>query len=159
MIHVGLSEIKVASSPESLRTMGLGSCVGVVLYNEEKKIAGMAHVMLPTSTLARTEDYPPGKFADTAVPELVRILTTRGAKLSQLKAKMAGGAEMFKAIRPSPLGSIGKRNVLAVKDQLKQFRIPVVAEETGKNYGRTIEFYIETGKLFIRAINKDEKMI
>lgn len=159
MIHVGLSEIKVASNPESLRTMGLGSCVGVVLYNGRKKIAGMAHVMLPTSSLARTKDYPPGKFADTAVPELVRILAARGVATAELKAKMAGGAAMFKTLRPSPLGSIGQRNVQAVKEQLDHFHIPVVAEETGKNYGRTIEFYTETGKLFIRAINKDEKMI
>lgn len=153
MILVGLSEIKYAESPERLRSMGLGSCVGVVIYQEIGKVAGMAHVMLPDSALARSDRFLPGKYADTAVPELIRVMTlVHGFPLRSLKAKIAGGAEMFKTARPFMMGSIGKRNIEAVHYQLGQFRIPIMAEETGKDYGRTIEFNPESGTLMIRAI-------
>ncbi|WP_100487705.1 chemotaxis protein CheD [Sporolactobacillus pectinivorans] len=153
MIQVGLSEIKFAESPEVLRTMGLGSCVGVIIYNEILKSAAMAHVMLPDSSLARSNLFMPGKYADTAIPELVRLMTdVHGFPLRSLKAKMAGGAEMFKSSKTLPLGSIGLRNSGAVRAQLQRFRIPIVAEETGKDYGRTIEFNPGSGLLMIRTI-------
>lgn len=159
MIHVGLSEIKYAEAPEILKSMGLGSCVGVVIYHESMHIAGMAHVMLPDSTLAHAQSFLPGKFADTAVPELVASLTRRGVSLHELKAKMAGGAEMFKSTRVLALDSIGKRNAEAVRSQLNHFHIPVVAEETGKDFGRTIEFLTGTCQLVIRAISQGERVI
>ncbi|CAM3074888.1 chemotaxis protein CheD [Sporolactobacillus spathodeae] len=159
MIHVGLSEIKYAEAPEILKSMGLGSCVGVVIYHESMHIAGMAHVMLPDSTLAHAQSFLPGKFADTAVPELVASLTRRGVSLHELKAKMAGGAEMFKSTRVLALDSIGKRNAEAVRSQLSHFHIPVVAEETGKDFGRTIEFLTGTCQLVIRAISQGERVI
>lgn len=159
MIHVGLSEIKYAEAPETLKSMGLGSCVGVVIYHESMHIAGMAHVMLPDSTLAHAQSFLPGKFADTAVPELVASLTRRGVSLHELKAKMAGGAEMFKSTRVLALDSIGKRNAEAVRSQLNRFHITVVAEETGKDFGRTIEFLTDTCQLVIRAISQGERVI
>ncbi|MCO7125973.1 chemotaxis protein CheD [Sporolactobacillus shoreicorticis] len=160
MIHVGLSEIKFAECPETLKTLGLGSCVGVVIYHDQKQIAGMAHVMLPDSSLARTTTYPLGKYADTAVPALLKKMTEYyDCPVSQLKAKIAGGAEMFKTTRMAPLGSIGSRNVEAVKNQLCAHHIPVVAEETGADYGRTVEFLTETCNLTIHAIFKGKSII
>lgn len=160
MIHVGLSEIKFAECPESLKTLGLGSCVGVVIYHEQSLIAGMAHVMLPDSALARSNTYPLGKYANTAIPELVTKMTEYyGCPLFQLKAKIAGGAEMFKATRALPMGSIGKRNVEAVRTQLDNYRIPLVAEETGADYGRTVEFFTQSCKLTIHAIFKGKSVI
>ncbi|MDD9147041.1 MULTISPECIES: chemotaxis protein CheD [unclassified Sporolactobacillus] len=160
MIHVGLSEIKFAESPETLKTMGLGSCVGVIVFSERERSAGMAHVMLPDSSLARSNHFPPGKFANTAIPEMLRMLTIQhGFSPGSLKAKIAGGAEMFKSSRPLPMGSIGKRNVAAVRKQLAFFHIPIVAEETGDDYGRTIEFFTETCSLLIRAIYRGERII
>ncbi|MFT8871342.1 MAG: chemotaxis protein CheD [Sporolactobacillus sp.] len=159
MIHVGLSEIKYAGRPETLRSLGLGSCVGIVIYSERLHLAAMAHVMLPDSALARSDVFMPGKYADTAVPELLRILKGRGLSTGELKAKMAGGAEMFKSVRTLPLGSIGKRNVEAVHRELRLLGIPVIGEETGANYGRTVEFSTSTCLLRVRAINRDERMI
>ncbi|MCL1630861.1 chemotaxis protein CheD [Sporolactobacillus sp. CPB3-1] len=160
MIHVGLSEIKFALNPETLKTLGLGSCVGVVIYHEESKIAGMAHVMLPDSELARVSSYPLGKYADTAIPALIKKLTEdfRCSRL-QLKAKIAGGAEMFKTTRAHLVPSIGKRNVYAVKAQLAAFQIPLVSEDTGADYGRTIEFFTATCELAIHAIFKGSAVI
>jgi chemotaxis protein CheD len=160
LIHVGLSEIKFAESPETLKTLGLGSCVGVVIYHAQRKVAGMAHVMLPDSALARTTTYPLGKYADTAVPELVKKMTEYYCcPLSQLSAKIAGGAEMFKSTRALALGSIGKRNVEAVKEQLNSYHIPLIAEETGADYGRTIEYLIDSCELTIHAIFKGKSVI
>jgi chemotaxis protein CheD len=160
LIHVGLSEIKYAESPETLKTLGLGSCVGVVIYHTQRNVAGMAHVMLPDSALARTITYPLGKYADTAVPELVKKMTEYYCcPLSQLRAKIAGGAEMFKSARTLPLGSIGKRNVEAVKEQLNRYHIPLIAEETGADYGRTIEYLIDSCELTIHAIFKGKSVI
>lgn len=160
MIQVGLSEIKYAESPEKLRTMGLGSCVGVIIYSEAGKCAAMAHVMLPDSSLARAGVLQPGKYADTAVPELVRLMTDiHGFSIRALKAKMAGGAEMFRSSRVLPMGSIGLRNTEAVRVQLQHYRIPLIAEETGEDYGRTVEFNPETGLLMIRTIFSGERRI
>ncbi|MFT8390871.1 MAG: chemotaxis protein CheD [Sporolactobacillus sp.] len=160
MIHVGLSEIKYAEAPETLKSMGLGSCIGVVIYHETRGVAGMAHVMLPDSTLARSRSFLPGKFADTAVPELINHLTRRcGLQLNELKAKMAGGAEMFKTTRILSLDSIGKRNAEAVHEQLSKFHIPVISEDTGKDFGRTVEFMTATHQLLIRAISHGEQLI
>ncbi|MFT8317115.1 MAG: chemotaxis protein CheD [Sporolactobacillus sp.] len=159
MIHVGLSEIKYAEIPETLRSMGLGSCVGVIIYHESGGIAGMAHVMLPDSSLARSNSFLLGKYADTAVPALVETLTAKGVSISRLRAKLAGGAEMFRSTRKLPMGSIGSRNTKAVHAQLERFHIPIVAEETGADYGRTIEFITATQTLVIRAINQEERII
>ncbi|RYM07161.1 chemotaxis protein CheD [Sporolactobacillus sp. THM7-7] len=157
MIHVGLSEVKFASLPESLGITGLGSCVGVVLYNEARHIAGMAHVMLPDSALARSDRFSPGKFADTAVLKLVSVLTGKhGVSRAALKAKLAGGAEMFRTNRSSPLGHIGRRNITAVKQELDKLGIPIISEETGADYGRTIEFFTSSCTLRIRTVCKGE---
>ncbi|WP_206184299.1 chemotaxis protein CheD [Sporolactobacillus sp. Y61] len=148
-----MSEIRYVRKPEKMKTMGLGSCVGVVVYHQSSGIAGMAHIMLPDSALSRVRPFSPGKYADTAVPELIHVLSDlHGLPLNGLKAKMAGGAEMFKSFSNAQAGSIGKRNVDAVHRQLNQFGIPVVAEDTGDSYGRTIEFDPESGTLMIQTI-------
>lgn len=160
MIHVGLGEIRFAVKPETLKTIGLGSCVGLVVYGEFSGIAGMAHVMLPDSSLAGVKAFLPGKFADTAVAGLVHDLHNRyGLDAGLLKAKIAGGAEMFRSSRPQALAGIGRRNVLAVKEHLNRFRIPLVAEQTGEHFGRTIEFFTESGRLVIHSIQRGETVI
>lgn len=91
---VGISDWRLAHSPDRLRSLGLGSCVGIVLYCRRIGLAAMAHVMLPDHTLAKSS-FHPAKFADTAIPGLVDMLMQHGASLLELEAKMAGGAEMF----------------------------------------------------------------
>nr|WP_290443386.1 chemotaxis protein CheD [Sporolactobacillus kofuensis] len=116
--------------------------------------------MLPDSDLARTAEFPQGKYADTAVPELVKTMIAHyRCPINQLKAKIAGGAEMFKSTRSLPMGSIGKRNVEAVKIQLDQYHIPLIAEETGKDYGRTVEFQTLSSTLTIHALFKGKSVI
>jgi chemotaxis protein CheD len=158
VVKVGMADLKVTSSPNRLRTTGLGSCVGVTLYDEKLHIVGMAHVMLPSSELSRGQ-VNVAKFADTAIPELVKQLELAGASRYRLIAKMAGGAQMFAFSGQNEMMRIGPRNVEACKEELKKLNIPVIAEDTGGTFGRTIEIDSNTGILYIRTVNQGEKEI
>jgi len=159
VIKVGIAEMNIAKAPDMIRTAGLGSCVGVVLYDLKREVGGMAHIMLPDSSLARGKSVHLAKYADTAVERLIELLAARGVPQSALKAKMAGGAQMFRYLPQNDLMRIGPRNVEAVKRQLERFRIPLVAEDTGGSNGRTIEFNPKTGILMIRTVNLGIKEI
>lgn len=158
IIKVGMADLNVTTSPNRLRTTGLGSCVGVTLYDPKKQIAGMAHIMLPSSELSRGP-INVAKFADTAIPELIRQLEELGAVRSRLVAKMAGGAQMFAFATQSDLMRIGPRNVEACEIQLRKFNIPIESQDTGGNVGRTIEFDSLSGILYVRTVNQGEKQI
>lgn len=157
-IKVGMADLKVCVSPDSITTLGLGSCVGIALRDPVTKIGGLAHIMLPDSTQIRNNSNIP-KFADTGIEELVRQVTLKGANRSRLVAKIAGGAQMFGFGSQSETVRVGERNVEAVKKKLSQLRIPILAEDTGKNFGRTVIFYPETGDYVIRAVGKQEYKI
>ncbi|RKQ19817.1 chemotaxis protein CheD [Ureibacillus endophyticus] len=154
VIKVGIAQMDVVKIPNTIRTSGLGSCVGVVLYDEMKKIAGMVHVMLPDSSLGRTDSINAAKFADTGIKGLIDLLKLEGVQVFRLKAKIAGGAQMFKFASDKDSMRIGPRNVEAVKNELRRNGIPLVAEDTGGSSGRTIEFDPETCKLSIRTVNQ-----
>lgn len=147
--------MNIVQVPQFIRTSGLGSCVGVVLYDATSKIAGMVHVMLPTSNLARTSDFNPCKYADTGVDHLLRAVINSGASLPKLRAKIAGGAQMFQfSSSSSEMMRIGPRNVEAVRERLESHHIPLISEDCGGNSGRTIEFNPDSGKLMIKTVNK-----
>jgi chemotaxis protein CheD len=150
VVKVGIADLNVADTPDVLRTTGLGSCVGVVLYDPTCKVGGLAHVMLPESPPAKPS-VNRGKYADTAVPYLVELMEKKGARKSRMWAKLAGGAQMFTFAGQSDLMRIGPRNVDAVKMALARMGIPVLAEDTGGNYGRTIEFFTADGILTVRT--------
>ncbi len=154
VVKVGIADMKYATPPQTLRTSGLGSCVGVVLFDDKTKVAGMAHIMLPDSGMSKEVPKNVAKYADTAIPELYKVIKQKGAHTFALKAKIAGGAQMFPFSTSNEMMRIGPRNVEAVKEALKQYRIPIVAEDCGGNSGRTIEFHLDTAVLHIRTVNK-----
>ncbi|GAE24276.1 chemotaxis protein CheD [Halalkalibacter wakoensis JCM 9140] len=155
VIKVGMADLQVVTPPNTIRTSGLGSCVGVVIYDDTSLVAGMAHVMLPTSSLSRQEKTNEAKYADTAIPALLFEMEKLGIRHYSLKAKIAGGAQMFSfSTGNSDLMRIGPRNVEAVKEKLKELRIPLIAEDVGGKSGRTIEFNPKTKLLNIRTVNK-----
>lgn len=158
MIKVGMADLNVCKVPDALTTLGLGSCVGIVLYDPITKVSGLAHVMLPDSTQIRNNSNV-AKFADTAIVKLIEDMIALGAVKSRLVAKIAGGAQMFSFGSTNDLMRIGDRNVVATKTLLKKLDIKLLAEETGENYGRTIEFYSETGDLLIKTIGREPKTI
>lgn len=157
-IKVGMADLNVCVSPDRICTLGLGSCVGIAIRDPATKIGGLAHIMLPDSTTIRNNSNIP-KFADTGIEELVKQVTRRGASRARLVAKIAGGAQMFGFNSNSEMVRVGERNVQATKKKLAQMRIPILAEDTGKNFGRTVIFYPETGDFVIRAVGKQEYKI
>ena len=158
IIKVGMADLKVCKSPDGLTTLGLGSCVGIAIRDPSTKIGGLAHIMLPDSTSIRNNSNIP-KFADTGIDELVKQLIKAGASRSRLVAKIAGGAQMFAFQNKSDLVRVGERNVEAVRRKLQQLRIPILASDTGKNYGRTVIFYPETGDFVIKSVGKKDSVI
>jgi len=160
MVKVGMADMNVAEGGAVLKTTGLGSCVGLTLYDPGLKLAGMAHIMLPSSDIAREGQLNIAKYADTAVPELVKRLKARGAALDRLVAKMAGGAQMFAFMSgTSDTMRIGPRNVEATKLELDRLSIRLVAEDTGGNYGRTVELSSQSGVFVIRSVQFGVKEI
>ncbi|BBW96665.1 chemotaxis protein CheD [Geobacillus sp. FSL W8-0032] len=159
-VKIGIGEMEVVKAPNVIRTCGLGSCVGVVIYDIGKAVAGMAHVMLPHSSMARGGDINVAKYADTAVEALIRLVVASGGRKGMLRAKLAGGAQMFSfSAAGGDMMRIGARNVEEVKKQLERFHIPVVAEDVGGHNGRTIEFHPQTGVLSIRTASQELKEI
>ncbi|RCW70693.1 chemotaxis protein CheD [Saliterribacillus persicus] len=152
IVKVGIADLKVANSPEILKTSGLGSCVGVCVYDLKNQIAGLAHVMLPDSTTNNRVDFNQMKYADTAIELLVHLLLEGGAKKYNLKAKIAGGAQMFAFSNNNQMLRVGERNVEAVLTKLEELKIPLLAEDVGGNKGRTIEFFCESGTLRIKTV-------
>lgn len=158
MIKVGMADMNVCTPPNAITTLGLGSCVGVVLYDPKTKISGMVHVMLPDSTIIKNNENP-AKFADTGIRDLIDRLCRMGTMRSGLVAKIAGGAQMFAFNTDNDMLKVGQRNVEATKRILAGYGIRIIAEDTGDHYGRTIEFYPETGELHVKAIGKTLKII
>jgi chemotaxis protein CheD len=158
LVKVGMADLNVTGRGGLLRTTGLGSCVGVTLYDPVAKVVGMAHVMLPSSDIAKDNKLNKAKYADTAIPELIMKLQEIGAGITRLQAKLAGGAQMFAfSTAGGDTMRIGPRNVEACKAGLLSYNIPIFAEDTGGNYGRTIEIESETGKLSIRSVQHGTK--
>lgn len=158
MIKVGMADLKVCKCPDALTTLGLGSCIGVALYDPVTKVSGLLHCMLPDSTQIRNNSNL-AKFADSGLDELIRQMTGQGANRARFVAKMAGGAQMFTISSNNDSLRVGERNAQAVRDKLKQLNIKLLAEDCGLNYGRTVEFYSETGKYVIKAVGKPLKTI
>ncbi|MGL4345390.1 MAG: chemotaxis protein CheD [Cellulosilyticaceae bacterium] len=158
VIKVGMADFNVAKQPHILTTLGLGSCVGIALYDPIHKIGGLAHIMLPDSTQIRNNSNV-AKFADTGLAVLVDRMIELGAVQNRLVAKIAGGAHMFEFKHMDETMRIGARNVAAVTSLLQQYKIPIKASDTGSNYGRTIELHTDTGILVVKTIGHGVKQI
>ena len=154
VIKVGMADLNVCKAPDVITTLGLGSCIGLVFYDPVSKVGGMVHYMLPDSTKVRNNSNI-AKFADTGIDELLRRVIAAGANKGRLIAKIAGGARMFEVSGLSDVGNIGARNAEAAKAKL----IRLVAEDTGLNYGRTVELHCDTGEFYIKSVGKPLKII
>ncbi len=153
-IKVGISDLNIAHSPNVLVTYALGSCVGICLYDRVAKVAGLSHIMLPSSSAGR--DNQPYRYADTAIVILVKRMVAAGADQRRLTAKIAGGARMFATFTDSNLSNIGQRNVASVKETLGKLGIPIIADDTGKDYGRTVFFSADNGQMCVKSANRGE---
>lgn len=147
---IGIGEYAVSKSPDILVTLGLGSCVGVCIWDKNKKVGGLIHVMLPKSPNSNV--VKPGKYADLGISLLMEELKKMGG--SNYTAKIFGGAAMFKGSSMD----VGKKNVESVKEQLKILNIRIIAEDTGGNRARSIEFNLDTGEVMVKKVGGGEKV-
>lgn len=159
MIKIGIADLAVSKAPDAITTLGLGSCIGVALYDKTTKTGGLVHVMLPDSTALRNAGVNEAKFADTGVDALVKQLLAMGVQKRNLTAKIAGGARMFSFSNKSKVGNVGERNIEAVKQRLKMHNIRIIAEDVGLDYGRTVELYLDSGEYHIKSVGKETKII
>ncbi|MTI80171.1 MAG: chemotaxis protein CheD [Firmicutes bacterium] len=157
-IQVGIADYKVAVSPNKIITLGLGSCVGIALYDPMTKVGGLLHIMLPDSTQFKNVTKP-AKFADLGIPQMIRELERKGALKNRLQAKLAGGAQMFSGMDDKFVLNIGQRNTENTRKILKTMGIKTLAEEVGGNRGRTMILNLENGIVTIRTIGSPLKEI
>ena len=153
LVNIGVAQLKIGSSPQILRTI-LGSCVGICIYDRQKKMGGLAHILLPESPSGET----PEKYANTAIPMLVDLLLKQGCKREFMSAKIAGGAAMFKFSQGNTLGQIGERNIEAVKKALAAKSIPLLQEDVSGSSGRVIDFFLDDGHLKVKAGTKEQNL-
>lgn len=153
-IKVGIADLNLVLPPGKIMTIGLGSCIGIALYDKKLKIAGLAHIMLPDSTQFKNVSQPM-KFADLSIPILIEKMESKGCKRTDLTAKIAGGASMFNFSDTKMVSDIGKRNTEAVKKTLEKENIRIIAEDTGGSKGRTMIVDSEDGKVTIRTVGKE----
>jgi chemotaxis protein CheD len=158
MIKVAMADYKIATRPDSLTTLGLGSCVGIGLYDKLTGIIGLAHIMLPTSSNAMDSSNI-AKFADTGIPSMLEEMLKKGAAKFHIVAKIAGGAKMFSFGGENDFMKIGARNIIATEEILLRLKIPILAQDTGGNCGRTIELHSENGSFLIRTVGKGTQIL
>jgi chemotaxis protein CheD len=155
-ITIGISEMSLGKDTTLLITIGLGSCIGIALWDPITNIGGLSHIMLPDSDAIRNhKKFNPGKFANTAIPLLVDYMVKAGAVKRRIVAKIAGGAQMFKFSR----FNVGKRNYDAVKIELQNLKINLKAEDCLGDKGRTILFNCQNGVLIVKKIEQDMKKL
>lgn len=150
-VRVGIADSAIVASPDKLITMGLGSCIGIALYDKEKKIAGLVHIMLPDSKQFRNI-VNPLKYADLGVEILFNEMLSYGCKKENIIAKIAGGASMFNFSDKKVISDIGKRNGEATINAIKNLSIPIIGEDIGGNKGRTMIVESEDGLVIVRSI-------
>ena len=156
---VGIADMKMCRMQGELITYALGSCIGICLYDNVIKLAVMIHIMLPTCPPAGPPNNAVYKFADTGVNAALRKMTAMGAVKTRIKAKIAGGAKMFDVLGNADWANIGERNAKAVKEALRKEGIPILAEDVGLNYARTMRFDAATGACTVTAYGKPERKL
>jgi chemotaxis protein CheD len=156
-IRVKVADYAVAATG-MISTIGLGSCVAIVLYDPGARVGGLAHVLLPSLAMSRDKSNP-AKFPSTAVPLVMEEMRRLGASLERVRAKIVGGASMFGSLIPSGGINIGERNVIAVREVLAEARVPIVAEDTGSDYGRSVFLYLNDGRVEVKSLRKGSRVL
>ena len=151
-IIVRVADLRVGSSHDVLVTIGLGSCVAVVLHDPVAKVGGLAHILLPSPALGRKDDSP-AKFPQTAVPKLLELMAQLGANSRRVTARLAGGASMFAGLAAPGTIQMGERNTVACRQVLIQLGVPIAGQATGGDYGRTVKLWVADGRVEVSSVS------
>jgi chemotaxis protein CheD len=155
---VRVADLKVGSADDVLVTLGLGSCVAIILWDGTVKVGGLAHILLPSPSLSRHSDNA-AKFPQSAVPALLAEMTLLGADPRRLTARLVGGASMFAQLAPPGSIQMGERNIVASREALSAQGIPVVGEATGGDFGRSVWFQVRNGTIEIRSVTHGDQLL
>lgn len=150
-IIVRVADLNVGGSDDTLTTVGLGSCVAIILHDSTARIGGLAHVLLPSPALTRNADNP-AKFPQLAVPRLLELMRERGGNPRRIVARIAGGASMFANLAPSGTIQMGERNIVASRQVLNVHGLPLIGESVGGDYGRTVRLHIGDGRVEVSSV-------
>jgi chemotaxis protein CheD len=151
-IIVRVADLRVGAQDDVLMTIGLGSCVAIVLHDATAKVGGLAHVLLPSQALSRKDDNE-AKFPQTAIPRLLELMGQRGAHTRRVTARLAGGASMFASLAAPGTIQMGERNSVACRQVLIQHGVPIVGQATGGDYGRTVKLWVADGRVEIFSVS------
>ena len=155
---VKVAELKAATGDHILATLGLGSCVGVALYDATARVGGLAHILLPSRSLSRQNELP-GRFPQSAIPALIGEMSRLGADPRRLTARLIGGASMFASLTPPGSIQMGDRNVVACREVLSAHGIPVIGESVGGAKGRSMWFHTKDGRIEVRSVGSTPSVL
>ncbi len=154
-ILVKVAQHAVGRGDDLLVTLGLGSCVAILLHDPRARVGGMAHVLLPEAALARDRSNP-SKFATTAIPLLVEEICALGGRKERITARLAGGAAMFANLMGPGSLNMGERNIAASRQVLRELGIPVLGEDVGADYGRSVRFRVRDGGTVVSSVGRQD---
>ena len=150
-VVVRVADLGIGQDEDTLLTVGLGSCVAIVLHDAAARVGGLAHVLLPSPALAR-DDGKPARFPQLAVPRLLHLMSAKGAQPRRITARLAGGASMFAALVPPGTVQMGERNLVASRQALTAHNLPLVGEAVGGDFGRTVRLRVADGLLEVSTV-------
>ncbi len=156
--RVGIADLAVAAGEGTLCTLGLGSCVAIVLYDAEARVGGLAHVLLPEPGMSRLHDNP-ARFPETAVPALIARMRELGADPARMTARLVGGASMFSSLLPRGTPTIGGRNVDSSRQALQRAGITIAGEDVGMEHGRSVYLHIADGQVEVRSLARGSRVL
>ena len=158
-VRVKVADYAVRKGGHVIATIGLGSCVAIALYDRDARVGGLAHILLPNKSMSR-ETSNPAKFPDTIVPVMLDEMRLLGSSpAARISAKIVGGASMFGQLVSGTGINVGERNVTATREVLAAANIPLLAEDTGLDYGRSVYFYLDDGRVEVRSLRKGDRVI
>ncbi|HKV76307.1 MAG TPA: chemotaxis protein CheD [Gemmatimonadales bacterium] len=158
-IIVRVADYSAGDAEARLVTLGLGSCVAIILYDATARIGGLAHILLPSLSLGRRGAENPAKFPQTAVPALLTDMGGLGAERRRITARLVGGASMFANLAPPGSMQMGERNVVATREVLNSLGIPITAESVGGDFGRSVHFTVGDGVIRVRSVAHGEQSL
>jgi chemotaxis protein CheD len=157
-IYVKVAHHAVGKPGDLLVTLGLGSCVAILLHDRQARVGALAHVLLPEPALAR-DRHNSAKFAATAVPMLMDELGTLGARATRLEARLVGGASMFATLMVPGSLNMGERNIRAAREALRKAGIPILGEAVGGDFGRSVRFNVAEGSTVVSSVGRQDVVL
>ena len=155
--RVKVADWAVGGAGTLLSTIGLGSCVAIVLHDPAARLGALAHVLLPDRSLSR-DGSNPAKFPQSALPLLLDELRKLGSRggAGALVARVVGGASMFGQLLPAGGINMGERNVDATRRVLEAAGVRIVGQDTGGDYGRSVFFDVGEGSVLVRSLRRGD---